>query len=669
MMNLKFLPLAIAVAFFPMISGALDATAQQAPLPEVSWAAWGGTIAIHLNESNLLGMGIRVGSRSAKLAPNSARLTDDLNVRQALDSELFALRESGSIQFRVKDGAFAGFLDGSLQSRGGYTLSLADGSSIPLVDFRLRPNSDDPLLLDVVSGDGKVWFRVNKLMYELVRDNRVLAVYAADMRATQALAERTGHPEMAGAPIGDLEILAQVTRQGGGLAEVNGTPPPAKYHGAQVDGQPPGVIYQADLFMQSFSVDRVNASGTTGPNGSGSVVFAPNSTLRNNVNNGTSATTVSGQGAAGASSALWSAWIPWHQKFTGVFTPYGNDQHPFLIWDMYRINADGGIEQIGRSGVKHAWYTTNVGCAVPAEAMDHHVLGRSCNDTYSTTNNNANQDLSFRSEIVPATNQWGRCHSLFDPGCVGSNTNSIPADDGFVRRMVVNESQISSTVNPGATYLFDSWYLARQDINIYNSMGTISGTPTYSGGNWVFAGQSNYKLGSVTDRWVENLPVNTTAQNVELVNKDGHTKVAVRVVDLGNGQWRYHYAVHNLDFSRPVTAGAEPNLDVISNKGYDRFRVAIPEGVAVIDNRFSDGDLDSANDWSFSSSGGYLTWTAPANQSLDWGSLYLFTVTTFSPPAAGSSELQPATAGFPSTYTVSSLAPTVGDIIFQHGFE
>jgi hypothetical protein len=141
------------------------------------------------------------------------------------------------------------------------------------------------------------------------------------------------------------------------------------------------------------------------------------------------------------------------------------------------------------------------------------------------------------------------------------------------------------------------------------------------------------------------------------------------VVDLGNGQWRYHYAVHNLDFSRPVTAGAEPNLDVISNKGYDRFRVAIPAGVAVIDNRFSDGDLDSANDWSFTSSGGYLTWTAPANQSLDWGSLYLFTVTTFSAPEAGSSELQPATAGSPSSFTVSTLVPTASDIIFQHGFE
>jgi hypothetical protein len=669
-MRVKRLPLVIALAACPIFAVAQAVPAGPAAVANSQWAAWGGTLAIHLNESNLRGMGIHVESRSARLAPNSARLTDGLNVRQALGSELFALRDSGSIQFRVAGGTFAGFLDGSLQVRGGYTLRLADGSTIPLVDFRLRPNSDDPLLLDVVSGDGKVWFQVNKLMYGLVRDNHVLAVYAADMRATQALADRTGHPEMVGAPIGGLEILTQVTRQGGGLAEVSGTPPPAKYHGAQVVGQPPGVVYQADLFMQNISVDRVNDSGVTGPNGSGSVVFAPNSTLRNNVNNGTSATTISGQGAAGTSSALWSAWIPWHTKFSGVYVPYGNDQHPFLIWDMYRINADGSIEQIGRSGVKHAWLTTNQGCAVQAEALDNQVLGRACSDTYGTFNNDDNQDLSFRSEIVPATNEWGRCHSLFDPGCVGSNTNPNPADDGFVRRMVVNESQISNTVHPGATYLFDSWYLARQDINIYNSMATITGAPTFSGGNWTFAGQGNFKLGSVTDRWMENLPGNTLAsQNSELSVGEGHAKVAVRVMDAGNGKRVYHYAVHNLDYARATVSGGVPNIDVISNKGFKRFSIAIPAGVSVLGNQFSDGDLNSGNDWTFSSSGGFLIWTAPSGGSLDWGTLYSFSVTTYSAPVAGSSQLQPATAGIPSTFSVSTLAPSASDIIFKDGFE
>ncbi len=669
-MTFRTLSIALAIALFPMASIAQSVTAASASTSTNDWAAWGGTVAVHLNESNLRAMGMRIDQRAGKLSSNVERLTDGLNVRQALGSEIFALRESGSIQFRADRGSFVGFLGGSLQTRGGYTLSLDDGSTIPLVDFRLRPNADNAMWLDVVSGDGKAWFYVDKLMYELVNKNHVLAIYTADMRATRELAERTGHPELADAPIGDLEILTQVTHQsGGGAKDFLGTPSPSHYHGEQVVGQPVGTVYQADLFMQNITIDRVNESNNTGPSGNGRVVFAPNSTLRNNVNAGTALQTISGQGALGTSSALWTAWIPWHTKFSGIFAPYGNDQHPFLIWDMYRINADGGIEQIGRSGVKHAWLTTNQNCA-SGENFSSYVLGRSCGDTYSTYNNNANQDLSIRSEIIPATGQWGRCQSIFDPNCSGNNTNSQPSNDGFVRRMVVNESQISATVNPGASYLFDSWYLARQDINIYNSMATITGTPVYSGGNWNFAGQSNFKLGSVTDRWMENLPTNTlSSQNAELSVGEGHTKVAVRVMDAGGGKRTYHYAVHNLDFARASTSGAEPNLAVLSNKGFNQFRVPIPAGVSVVSNRFSDGDLVAGNDWSFSASGGYLTWTAPSGASLDWGTLFLFSVTTYSSPVTAVSQLQPATSGVQMSFDVSTLAPSSSDIIFEDGYE
>lgn len=668
-MNLKLIPAILAIACCAMTSWASEVSSPEAAaVPQANWSAWGGTVGVRLEKSNLQGIGIAVSTPSSHLPEGSPRLTDGLNVMRAYDIDLFALRESGSIEFKASRGSFDGFLGGSLQTRGGYQLDLADGSTIPLVDFRLRPSASNPMQLDVVSGDGKVWFYVDNLMYELVRDNRVLAFYTSDMRINRALAERTGHPDMAGQPAGELEILTQVTRQGsGGIRDVTGIPSPSHWHGDPVPGQP-GSFYQADLFMQSISVSRVEAQGNTGPNGIGRVAFAPSSTLRNNVNNGTASATVANQGALGTSTALYAAWIPWYTKFSGNFAPYSNDQHPYLIWNMYRINADGGIEQIGRSGVKHAFLTTNGGCAT-GENFSSHVLGRSCSDTYSTGNNDSNGSLSFRSEIIPSTNQWGRCHSLFDPGCIGSNTNPSPPDDGFVRRLVVNESQISNTVNPNASYLFDSWYLARQDINIYNSMATISGSPNWSGGNWTFAGQANFRLGSVTDRWVENLPAGTQAQNQEANLDVGHAKLAVRVVDLGNGQFRYHYAVHNLDFSRAVTAGAEPNLDVISNKGFDQFRVAIPAGTEVIDNRFSDGDLSAANDWSFSDAGGFLTWTAPADNSLDWGSLYLFTVTTRSAPAAGNSELRPATAGGPTVYPVQILVPTFGDIIFQHGYE
>lgn len=650
----------------PMAQAEPDAPDSTAPMPQ--WSAWGGTIGLRLNPDTLGDLGIRVQSRSQMLQKNAARLTDGLNVRQAQIAEFFDLRRTGSIEFRAERGSFAGFLGGSLQARGGFVLSLANGETIDLTDFRLRGNAQDPMLLDVLDSAGNRWFYIQRLMYDIVDNNRILAIYAADMSASPELAERVGNPALAGHPIGGVELLTQVQSQGmGGVRDIAAT---THWPGEQVDGQPSGTVYQADLFMQFFDVVRMRQSGTSGHGGNGRVVFAPNSTLRNNVNNGSAAVTVPGQGALGTSSALWTARIPWYGKFSGNFAPYSNDQHPYLIWNMYRINADGGIEQIARSGVKHAWLTTNLGCAA-GENINNNILGRSCSDTYSTYNNDDNQDLSHRSEIIPATGEWGRCGSLFDPNCTGNNTNANPSDDEYVRRLVVNESQISNTVNAGGRYLFDSWYLARQDINIYNSMATVTGVPTYSGNNWSFASQSNYKLGSITDRWVEDLPAGTSAVNTELAVAEGHTKLAVRVTDLGNGQWRYHYAVHNLDFARAVTSGASPNLRVLSNKGFSKFSVPLPAGVSVVSNRFSDGDLVAANDWSFSSAGNALTWSAPTNASLDWGTLFLFSVVLNSPPTAGTGSLSVATAGTPTAFSVASLVPEalINDTIFKHGFE
>lgn len=217
--------------------------------------------------------------------------------------------------------------------------------------------------------------------------------------------------------------------------------------------------------------------------------------------------------------------------------------------------------------------------------------------------------------------------------------------------------------------LFDSWYLARQDINIYNSMATVTGTPTYTSGNWSFAGQANFRLGSITDRWVENLPAGTQASNTELAVGEGHAKLAVRVVDLGDGRWTYHYAVHNLDFARAVTNGSEPNLRVLSNKGFAGFSIPLPAGANASNIRFSDGDLEAGNDWTSSQAGGRLSWSAPSGGSLDWGTLYLFSVTLDKAPVAGVGTLDVAESGSPASFEISALVPGGVETIFENGFE
>ena len=298
---------------------------------------------------------------------------------------------------------------------------------------------------------------------------------------------------------------------------------------------------------------------------------------------------------------MWAASIAWNQKFTGNFAPYGNDQHrvPDLEPVPHR-SPTAASSQIGRSGVKHAWLTTNGGC-LDADDHDDHILGRGCTDTYGTSNNDTSSDLGPRSEIVAGDRHLGSLRFDLRPQ-LRRLAERPAATAQYDQRLVVREPQISATVNPGSTYLFESWYIARDDINPYNSMATVTGAPNWSGSVWSPGGGSSYKLGP-GDRPLgrSGQPAGERAQQ-RAGRTEGHAKLAVKVTDLGSGLWRYDYAVMNLDFARAVTSGSAPNVRVVSNKGFDRFSVPLPAGALVSATRFSDGDLDAGNDWAVSTS-------------------------------------------------------------------
>ena len=147
------------------------------------------------------------------------------------------------------------------------------------------------------------------------------------------------------------------------------------------------------------------------------------------------------------------------------------------------------------------------------DSCDHlggHALGRGCGDTYGTGNNDSPWDMAPRTEIVPATGDVGPLRLDLRSGLHGQYDASDGGNDEWTQRLKTHESQVDPAANAGATYMMDSWYLARQDINIYNSMATVTGTPHYSGGQWSFSGQNNYRLGAAIDRWVD--PANPPAR-------------------------------------------------------------------------------------------------------------------------------------------------------------
>jgi hypothetical protein len=653
-MKLHALALLIAAAVLPAAhAGVIDKSNQQATQ---TWSAWGGQIGVRWNRDLLGNLGLSVAD-----APTGKLATQDFRLH-----EWFDLRQNAGFEFTVNNASLRNFTGGSLQMRGGFVLKLRDGSSIDLRDLTLRARTDGSNILDLVSGDGKAWFYSDSLMFRLSNDEHALEIVSANLRMSQALANRIGVPEAAAWNLGDIAMNTQIFVQGVDQNSIRGRScSPYPWPDVAVPNVP-GAVYQADLFMQATQYDPVGCQNCDGPGGNDGIAsVAPNSTLRNNVNLGTQQPTISGD-PNGTSSALWTGNVAWHQMFSGQNPPYNNDQHPFLIWNMYRVNADGSIDQIGRSGVKHAFLTINAGCLDSCNEFDS--LGRGCGDTYGSGNNDSPGDMGPRSEIVPATGIWGRCGSIWDATCTGNQHSN--GNNSWTQRMQVHETQLDPAANPGATFMMESWYVAREDINIENSMGTVNGTPVYSSNQWHLNGQSGFKLGPAVNRWVSPTAPPTNSLNTAITNPEGHTRVAVKAIDNGNGTWRYIYAVENLDFSRAIVQPPDHGDDprVVSNKGFDSFSVPIPAGATVSATTFHNGTVDGSGQWNVSTTGGTVTWTSPGTNTLDWGSMYTFSLTVNAAPGSathpqasprgnGAVTLHVATSGAPAAYKAQSIVP------------
>lgn len=601
------------------------------------------------------------------------------------------LAPSSTLLIDADSTAVRAIAGGEARLSGGFAFAVR-GRKVLWQDVSLRVRPGPAPRIDFVGADDTVWFYLDQMMYESTDDLGSFVVRTADLRVAPALARALGDPSATGLAVAEVWLESPYEKalapgRPKGSPRWPGTPAPVG-------------VYEADVFTTYFdaqlsrcrlstAADSVT-SGCDGPGGdNGVVVLTPNSKLRNNINNGALLASVPGD-PLGTSSSLYTADVEWETKFTNqVAGPYPSvDQHPYLVWNLFRVDADGRIRQISASGVKHAFLTINVtdsGFPACDSSNGGHVLGIACSDTYSTGNNDSNSSLGPRSELIPATGIWGRCGSVYDPGCVGSNTNSTP-NTLYGSRMRVREEDLATTGNPN--FLFESWYLVRDDVNIWNTVATRPVGITWNAGNsrWSVANQLHpgttnpIVLGPAIDRWVQQDRAGLTyvaRSNATLDVTEGHARVAVKVVDLGGGQYRYDYAVQNMDFARAVTSGTEgapgnQGLRVVRNDGFSAFRVPRDPNAAIVSTSFSDLDSDTGNDWTLTVGADYVEWrAASAANSLDWGTLYAFSVISDRAPSGDpqSATLDVAEAGSPSNYTVAVRAIGQADPLFRDGFE
>lgn len=630
--------------------GLVGTTASRSAADQI-WAANGGATRWHFNADALRPLGIAIDR-----VPVGARGYVDVEVE---------VSTATALEFRAPGGRLAGLAGGALGHRGGFAATFPGGSA-DLRDVRFVPRAGSKLGLDAVDAQGRVWFVLDHAHGYLDEDAGRFDIRHADVRLGTAFAAALGRPDWVGTLVGGADMSLN-------FASVPAQRDVAKQTGACTATWPDAnhipnlrMLYLANGWEDN-QPDSVNfyrcgrADGLGGHTGlctqnstDGLVILGPDASLENAGN----------------------AAIAWYQRFDPPQPPYANDQHPFLFWNLYRVESNGAVKQIGISAAKHAFHTINGFCG----CGQGYILYPTCQDTYgSFSSDGITSMLGPRSEIVPHTGQWGRCHSILDKNCDGNldPDGGAVADDMFSpqKRMGVVESDLQM---PTASYYVEYGYMVRDDGNLYDSIAHRLVTPTKQSGNncpmpgpnceymWKFA-PGTFVSGPFVNAWVDPNANLSDRKNSEISSAEGVARVAVRTTALGGGAYKYRYLVANLDFARAVTSGSAPNLQVLSARGFGRFAVPVGNcaGLGQID--FADNDTIASNDWTASCTDGVLRWIAPAGASLDWGRAFRFSFAIAATPVATTASLGVFDAGVPASFAVATLAPT--DVIFADDFE
>lgn len=469
---------------------------------------------------------------------------------------------------------------------------------ISMVNFVLAA-ADEPGQLALVSASGERLFTLaNAHAYRDAAAGK-LFIMQMDLQLGADLAGRLGTPEFEGLVVGVVDLSAQVMPIGAAVEHETaaGTCSPA---------------------FGDFTVDiellALDGIGQLAREPGVRVAFAPSATLQN----------------VGVNDIRWY-WAIAPQGFNGP----NIGAHPFLVMHYYRI-ADGKLEQIARSQLKHAWNTVNARCP----CAGGQVMFVGCEDTYGIGNNGNQFYFGPRDELTAHTGAWTSLGSHFDATPADDfRDHGSGAHDAFEHRLVVAEADLTTA---DAQYLVDAWYIVAGDVDIFNSMGYRHTTQSLLSGVWNFTfTDSATTLGPAINAWVNPDAPGPLASNRLLDTGVGHLQLAARVSDLGAGRYRYEYALMNLDFDRQVS----------------RFSVPLRPGVSVSAIDFGDPDADAANDWVGVATSGAVEFVSPDGNELDWGTLYNFGFEAESAPALAGALMQALEDGDADYLALPVMAP------------
>ena len=132
--------------------------------------------------------------------------------------------------------------------------------------------------------------------------------------------------------------------------------------------------------------------------------------------------------------------------------------HPVIPHNLYRMSGGSGnndrFEQIGQSWVKHAFGADQADtCFVCQPGGDFNHLGVGCSDTYANFQNADQFQLGSRAWMNPFTGVFQST----------ANDHTGHTHTGTSHRILVEGSDLNTTLNPGATYYAEVQYISSDE--------------------------------------------------------------------------------------------------------------------------------------------------------------------------------------------------------------
>jgi len=593
------------IALSPWLEN-LDATDKQQQL-DLRWKATGGQVNLKFMYTKLSDMNIQVSPK-----PEFPNKHWDYN------NLVYPISKKTSLELQMPYGNIEKVTAGAVLVDSDFSLSYGK-HSIKVNSFRLVPtekplNKGDIVTFKFIDQSNNHLFTIYSVHIEYDKDKGLLLMSNMDLFATSKLAQLLNNPHLENQVVGQIHTYSNLT-----------IPENAKksFSGITCASRP---LWSPDAETDVALID-IGAVQWMRNIGTDKIVIAPSATLKN----------------------VGTADVPWHNKFTGPEPPYNNDQHPFLNWSVYR-EIDGRFEQLGYSGVKHAFLTININCTL--NCSDMNILWLGCEDVYGVGTNDASSVLGPRAEIEANAGLWENCGSFFDPKpCTGSQQNNSNATDE--NRLVASKGDLVD-VNNVAVYM-QAWYMIRDDINIFNTMGYRQISPVDNGGSWNMNMGPVFKQGAALDNYITPNTITATQASSTVATGEGLFTVAVKVVNLGGGLYRYNYAVENYEF--------DPR--------FINYHIDFPTGALLTDTYFNDPEQDASNDWQFVHDNDVLSIAGNAQNEQDWGMLFSFSFTTDLVPTTGTITIDVAQPVINLTVSATVLVPDSinADIMFASGFE